>query len=59
MAVEFLTKSFNKTLENERIPEEWRSVLVLIFKKKVCAELLELHKVDEPCNEVNGKSSGS
>ena len=35
MAVEFLTRLFNKILESERMPEEWRlSVLVPIFKNK-------------------------
>ncbi|KAI5102400.1 hypothetical protein C0J45_7752 [Silurus meridionalis] len=35
MATEFLTRLFNKNLEGERMPEEWRrSVLVLIFKHK-------------------------
>ncbi|KAK3574517.1 hypothetical protein QTP86_008559 [Hemibagrus guttatus] len=34
-AVEFLTSLFNRVLESERMPEEWRrSVLVLIFKNK-------------------------
>ncbi|KAI5624691.1 hypothetical protein C0J50_15497 [Silurus asotus] len=33
MAVEFLTRLFN-ILEGERMPEEWRSVLVPIFKHK-------------------------
>ncbi|KAK3559330.1 hypothetical protein QTP86_012758 [Hemibagrus guttatus] len=34
-AVEFLTSSFNRVLESERMPEEWRrSVLVPIFKNK-------------------------
>ncbi|KAK3528597.1 hypothetical protein QTP70_005008 [Hemibagrus guttatus] len=34
-AVEFLTRLFNRVLESERIPEEWRrSVLVPIFKNK-------------------------
>ncbi|KAK3513905.1 hypothetical protein QTP70_032851 [Hemibagrus guttatus] len=34
-AVEFLTSLFNKVLESERMPEEWRrSVLVPIFKNK-------------------------
>ncbi|KAK3535802.1 hypothetical protein QTP70_021115 [Hemibagrus guttatus] len=34
-AVEFLTSLFNRVLENERMPEEWRrSVLVPIFKNK-------------------------
>ncbi|KAK3561616.1 hypothetical protein QTP86_010765 [Hemibagrus guttatus] len=32
--VEFLTSLFNRVLESERMPEEWRSVLVLIFKNK-------------------------
>ncbi|KAK3517914.1 hypothetical protein QTP70_027301 [Hemibagrus guttatus] len=31
-AVEFLTSLFNRVLESERMPEEWRSVLVPIFK---------------------------
>ena len=35
LAVEFLTRLFNKILEGERMPEEWRrSVLVPIFKNK-------------------------
>ncbi|KAK3514502.1 hypothetical protein QTP70_018662, partial [Hemibagrus guttatus] len=35
-AVEFLTSLFNRVLESERMPEEWRrSVLVPIFKNKV------------------------
>ncbi|KAK3531775.1 hypothetical protein QTP70_029759, partial [Hemibagrus guttatus] len=34
-AVEFLTSLFNRVLESERMPEEWRrSVLLLIFKNK-------------------------
>ncbi|KAK3559772.1 hypothetical protein QTP86_020723 [Hemibagrus guttatus] len=34
-AVEFLTSLFNRVLESERMPEEWRrSVLVQIFKNK-------------------------
>ncbi|KAK3513112.1 hypothetical protein QTP70_001685 [Hemibagrus guttatus] len=34
-AVEFLTSLFNRVLESERMPEEWRrSVLVTIFKNK-------------------------
>ncbi|KAK3522867.1 hypothetical protein QTP86_005681 [Hemibagrus guttatus] len=33
-AVEFLTSLFNRVLESERMPEEWRSVLVPIFKNK-------------------------
>ncbi|KAK3559897.1 hypothetical protein QTP86_026171 [Hemibagrus guttatus] len=35
VAVEFLTSLFNRVLESERMPEEWRrSVLVPIFKNK-------------------------
>ena len=34
VAVEFLTRMFNKMLESAGIPEEWRSVLVPIFKNK-------------------------
>ena len=34
-ALEFLTKLYNRTMESERIPEEWRdSVLITIFKNK-------------------------
>ncbi|KAK3540977.1 hypothetical protein QTP86_007950 [Hemibagrus guttatus] len=33
-AMEFLTSLFNRVLESERMPEEWRSVLVPIFKNK-------------------------
>ncbi|KAK3514197.1 hypothetical protein QTP70_009438 [Hemibagrus guttatus] len=46
-AVEFLASLFNRVLESEKMPEEWRrSVLVPI-------------EVDEPYNEAMGKSSGS
>ena len=32
-ALKFLTKLYNRTMENERMPEEWRdSVLIPIFK---------------------------
>ena len=35
MAVRFLTRLFNRILEGERMPEEWRkSILVPIFKNK-------------------------
>ena len=35
IALEFLTKLYNRTLESERKPEEWRnSVLIPIFKNK-------------------------
>ena len=34
VAVEFLTRKFNKILESERMPEEWGGLLVLIFKNK-------------------------
>ena len=33
--LKFLTKLYNRTMENERMPEEWRdSVLIPIFKNK-------------------------
>lgn len=34
MAVGFLTRLLNTILEVERMPEEWRSVLVPILKNK-------------------------
>ena len=34
LTVDFLTGLFNKILEDERMPDEWRSVLVPIFKNK-------------------------
>ena len=34
MAVEFLTGLFNRILDSEKMPEEWRSVLVPIYKNK-------------------------
>ena len=34
-ALEFLTKLYNRTMESERMPEEWRdSILIPIFKNK-------------------------
>ena len=34
-ALKFLTKLYNRTMENERMPEEWRNiVLISIFKNK-------------------------
>ncbi|KAK3512195.1 hypothetical protein QTP70_034966, partial [Hemibagrus guttatus] len=62
-AVEFLTSLFNRVLESERMPEEWRrSVLVPIFKNKGDVQSCSNYrgdKVDEPYNEAMGKSSGS
>ena len=35
IALEFLTKLYNRTMESERMPEEWRdSILLPIFKNK-------------------------
>lgn len=34
MAVDFLTTLFNKVLETERMPEEWRSVNLPTLKNK-------------------------
>ena len=34
LAVDFLTRLCNKIVEDERMPDEWRSVLVPIFKNK-------------------------
>ena len=31
---QFFIRTFNKIVESERMPEEWRSVLVLIYKNK-------------------------
>ena len=34
-ALKFLTKLYNRTMESERMPDEWRdSVLIPIFKKE-------------------------
>ena len=34
-ALEFLTKLYNRTMESERMPEEWRdSILIPMFKNK-------------------------
>ncbi|KAK3536294.1 hypothetical protein QTP86_001395 [Hemibagrus guttatus] len=44
-AVEFLTSLFNRVLESERMPEEWRrSVLVPIFKNKGDVQSCNLEK---------------
>ena len=35
IALEFLTELYNRTMESERMPEEWRdSILIPIFKNK-------------------------
>ena len=35
IALEFLTKLYNRTMESERMPDEWRdSILIPIFKNK-------------------------
>ena len=34
MGIEFLTRLFNRLLMGERMPEEWRSVLIPIYKNK-------------------------
>ena len=35
IALEFLTKLYNRMMESERMPEEWRnSILIPIFKNK-------------------------
>ena len=34
LVIHFLTRLFNKILEDERMPDKWRSVLVPIFKNK-------------------------
>ena len=38
MGIEFLTRLFNKLLVGERMPEEWRSMLIPIFKNKEDAQ---------------------
>lgn len=55
VAVGFLIKSFNKILEGERMPEEWRrSVLVPTFKNN-----RDVQSCGESYNKDMGKSSGS
>ena len=34
MGIDFLTRLFNKLLVGERMPEEWRSVHIPIYKNK-------------------------
>ena len=34
MGIKFLTRLFNRLLMGERIPDEWRSVLIPIYKNK-------------------------
>ena len=34
LAIDFLTTLFKKILEDKRMPDEWRSVIVPIFKNK-------------------------
>ena len=34
MVIKFLTRLFNRLLVGERMPEEWRSVLIPIYKNK-------------------------
>ena len=61
VAVEFLTRIVNKILESERIPEEWRHLLVPILKNKgdvqSCGNYKRIKLMSH--NEVMGKSNGS
>lgn len=57
VAVEFLTSLFNRVLESEKMPEEWRrSVLVPIFKNKGDVQNCSNYR---GINEAMVKSSGS
>ncbi|KAK3573193.1 hypothetical protein QTP86_015101 [Hemibagrus guttatus] len=51
-AVEFLANLFNRVLESERMPEEWRrSVLVPIFKNKGDVQSCDLEKAYDRVQE--------
>ncbi len=42
MALEFLTKLYNITMESDRMPEEWRDrIMIPIFKNNAYDELYE------------------
>ncbi|KAK3533956.1 hypothetical protein QTP70_035003, partial [Hemibagrus guttatus] len=58
--VEFLTSLFNRVLESERMPEEWRrSVLVPSFKNKGDVQSCSNYRGIKLMSHTMGKSSGS
>ena len=44
MGIKFLTRLFNRLLVGKRIPEEWRSVLIPIYKNKGDAQYCENYR---------------
>ena len=59
MGIKFLTRLFNRLLMGEQMPEEWRSVLIPIYKNtRGCTVLwkLQRNKANEPHNEGMGKN---
>ena len=54
MGIKFLTRLFNRLLMGEWMPEEWRTMLIPIYKNKrdaQCCGKLQRNKADEPYNE--------
>ena len=54
-----MTRTFNKILESDRITEEWRSVLMPIFKNKGDVWSCGNYRGIKLWDEVMGKSSKS
>ena len=55
----FLSILFKSILESEKMPEEWRSVLVPIFKNKGHVQSCSNYRGIKPHNEAKGKRRGS
>ena len=59
MGIEFLTRLFKRLLKGECMPEEWKSVLIPIYKNKGGRTVLwklQRNKANEPHNEDMGKN---
>ena len=56
MGIEFLTRLFNKLLVGERMPEEWRSVLIPIYKNKGDAQCCGSYRGIKLMSHTMGKN---
>ena len=56
MGIEFLTRLFNKLLVGKRMPEEWGSVLIPIYKNKADAQCCESYRGIKLMSHTMGKN---